>query len=83
MFTHLPFSHIPLVEHSSMSTQNVLSREGVNPDWQMQWYDPGVFSHLPFKHILGLSAHSLISAHKNSITFIQTKNSTSVDPFTR
>ena len=54
-----------------MSTQNVLSREGVNPDWQMQWYDPGVFSHLPFKHILGLSAHSLISAHKNSILILK------------
>lgn len=32
MLTHLPFSHIPLVEHSSMSTQNVLSLDGVKPD---------------------------------------------------
>lgn len=69
MFTHFPFSHIPLVEHSSMSTQKVLSREAVNPGWQMQWYDPGVFSHLPFRHILGLSAHSLISVSKQLIIY--------------
>lgn len=69
MFTHFPFSHIPLVEHSSMSTQNVLSLEGVNPGWQMQWYEPGVFSHRPFKQILGFSAHSLISFDQSEINF--------------